>query len=67
MATIYDTDLKKEVAAPSLRSKMNHELYNFLTLVPSNTSSALSSHQLRASSSLTNQGHNPTSFQFFHS
>ena len=46
MATLYDTDLQKEAAASSLRhwSKMNHDLYNFLTLVPSNTSSASSSH-----------------------
>ena len=31
---------------------MNHDLYNFHTLVPSNTSSASSFHQLRVSSSL---------------
>ena len=46
---------------------MNHDLYIFHTLVPSNTSSASGSRQLRVSSSLPSQDHNLNSSQFCHS
>lgn len=66
----YDTVFREEAAASSLRdwSKMDHDLYHFCTLVSSNTCSASSIlRQLRESSSLTSQDHNPNSSQFCHS